>query len=400
LLRDMPNFSGHYRWTGFDYLGEAGYVHGGWPFRAFMGGTLDMAGFKKDLFYFYQSQWTDEPMVHILPSWTHPKMEAGTEIPVWVYSNCDEVDLFLNGKSLGKKQPAKEWDKMQCQWFVGWSPGEVKAIGYCKGKKVAEEVVRTSGTPAKMKVSSELVNNTAIITTELTDADGELYTYGENRIYYHFDGPVEMISAENGNPVDTETNFRAKSRRAFFGKTRAFVGLKDDVSAVALITGAICGELCQLTSKVVSIDVQQTAIRGNKNNGKVVVYYTTNGSTPTSKSAIYEKPFEVEKETTVKALVKVDGMGVFVMEETFDEGVGLYWGRPKVQTDMIDTGDQAENVAFEGAVLRSDGKGFNGKGFRDFKGGPEYVQWYLEKVAQLKKILLSQLNSPRPDLPK
>ena len=76
LVRDTPWYSGHFRWTGFDYLGEAGYVHGGWPFRAFMGGALDLAGFKKDLFYLYQSQWTDEPMVHILPHWTPRAKDA------------------------------------------------------------------------------------------------------------------------------------------------------------------------------------------------------------------------------------------------------------------------------------------------------------------------------------
>ena len=113
VMRDTPWFSGHFRWTGFDYLGEAGYVHGGWPFRAFMGGPLDLAGFKKDLYYFYKSQWTKEPMAHILPHWTHPKMEIGTKIPVWVYSNCDEVELFLNGKSLGKDKPGRKWDEMQ-----------------------------------------------------------------------------------------------------------------------------------------------------------------------------------------------------------------------------------------------------------------------------------------------
>ncbi|GAF01633.1 glycoside hydrolase family 2 TIM barrel-domain containing protein [Saccharicrinis fermentans] len=83
LMRDLPWYSGHFRWTGFDYYGEASYVHGGWPFRLFMGGALDVAGFEKDLFYFYQSQWTKKPMVHILPHWTHPTLDKGTEIPVW-----------------------------------------------------------------------------------------------------------------------------------------------------------------------------------------------------------------------------------------------------------------------------------------------------------------------------
>ena len=115
VMRDNPWHSGHFRWTGFDYYGEAGLVHGGLPFNLFMGGALDVAGFKKDLFYFYQSQWTKEPMIHMLPHWSHPRMKKGTVIPVWVYSNADEVELFLNGKSLGKDKPGKVWNEMQCE---------------------------------------------------------------------------------------------------------------------------------------------------------------------------------------------------------------------------------------------------------------------------------------------
>ncbi|MFC7336843.1 glycoside hydrolase family 2 protein [Haloferula chungangensis] len=87
-LRDIPHYAGSFRWTGHDYIGEAGYVHGGWPFKAFMGGAIDLANFEKDLFYLYQSQWTKKPMVHTLPHWTHPTMALGTEIPVWVYSKA------------------------------------------------------------------------------------------------------------------------------------------------------------------------------------------------------------------------------------------------------------------------------------------------------------------------
>jgi len=128
LTRDLPWLSGHFRWTGFDYPGEAGYVHGGWPFRAFMGGAVDLAGFKKNLYYFYQSQWTKRSVLHMLPHWTHPRMELGTLIPLWVYSNADEVELLLNDQSLGKKSPGKKWDQMQCEWLVPWQPGTITAI--------------------------------------------------------------------------------------------------------------------------------------------------------------------------------------------------------------------------------------------------------------------------------
>ena len=152
-LRDIPNYAGSFRWTGHDYIGEATYVHGGWPFKAFMGGAIDLANFEKDLFYLYQSQWTVKPMVHILPHWTHPTIKEGTEIPVWVYSNCDEVELFFNGKSLGKQQKGYKWSEMQRQWMVAYSNGELKALAYNDGKVVAEQIIRTAGVPAKIALS-------------------------------------------------------------------------------------------------------------------------------------------------------------------------------------------------------------------------------------------------------
>lgn len=120
-IRDIPHYAGGFRWTGYDYIGEASYVHGGWPFKAFMGGAIDLSNFEKDLFYLYQSQWTTEPMVHILPHWTHPMMEEGTEVPVWGYSNCDEVELFFNGTSLGKQTPGTSRLDMQCEWLVPYT---------------------------------------------------------------------------------------------------------------------------------------------------------------------------------------------------------------------------------------------------------------------------------------
>ena len=134
-LRDIPNYAGSFRWTGYDYIGETKY-QGGWPFKGFVGGAVDMANFEKDLYYLYQSQWTTKPMLHILPHWTHPTLTEGTEIPVWVYSNCETVELFFNGQSLGKQNPGKQWDKMQCEWMVGWKAGEIKAIGYKNGKAI------------------------------------------------------------------------------------------------------------------------------------------------------------------------------------------------------------------------------------------------------------------------
>ena len=117
VTRDTDWRMGEFRWTGFDYLGEAEYVSGGYPYRLFTSGTIDCANFPKDLYYLFQSMWATKPMVHLLPSWTHPIMQEGTQIPVWVYSNCEVVELFQDGTSLGKVNRGpmnkRQWNQVQ-----------------------------------------------------------------------------------------------------------------------------------------------------------------------------------------------------------------------------------------------------------------------------------------------
>ena len=322
LMRDLPWHSGHYRWTGIDYLGEAGYVHGGWPFRAFMGGALDLALFRKDLFYFYQSQWTTEPMIHILPHWTHPKMAAGTRIPVWVYSNCDEVELFLNGKSLGRDKPGKKWNEMQCDWMVPWTPGTLEAIGYKDGQEIVRTAQTTAGAPAKLSLSVE-GKDCPVITVVQEDAAGIMNPYAEDRIHYQLDGPARILSLESGNPVNTENNYGKASRTAFFGLARAFLQTTADAGDLSVVIGAICGEKQLMRSDQVSIDVQQLAIRGNAKPRAFRILYSTDGSKPSRK---YAGPFSVKPDTVVKADVLDGDMLLFSMEETFGPGKGLYWG--------------------------------------------------------------------------
>ena len=371
LMRDLPWHSGHFRWTGFDYIGEAGYVHGGWPFRAFMGGALDLAGFKKDLYYFYQSQWAKEPMAHILPHWTHPKMKAGTKIPVWVYSNCDEVELFLNGKSLGTDKPEKKWDEMQCEWFVPWTPGKLEAVAYKDRKIVTRSTQISASQPAKLQLSVEGDRN-PIVTVVQCDTKGTMNPYAENRIYYHVDGAARLISLEGGNPVNTENNYRGNSRTAFFGKTRAFLEKKEASSS--LLVAAICGDKELMTSNKVSIDVQEIALNGKREKSPVKIFYSIDGSKPTT---LYTAPFRANKGTVVKADIYRGSKLLISMSERFGFGEGLYWGDTEDLTASY--GDQAEDAKFTGAVIAKKGKGFHGRGYLDFgnnKNGA--VEWYQE----------------------
>lgn len=381
-LRDIPRYAGSFRWTGYDYIGEAGYVHGGWPFKSFMGGAIDMANFEKDLYYLYQSQWTQQPMVHILPSWTHPVMKPGTEIPVWVYSNCDSVELFLDKESLGKRTPGTDWDKMQCQWMVGWTPGTLKAVGSRDGKAVVEEVIRTAGQPSQIALSidglplKEVGKDLVQVRVATQDAQGEFYPYGENRTHFHVIGPAAIRALDNGSPIDVEQHFRAKDRIAFYGLIRAYIessGLDGDI---ALLASSILGEKKQITSDRVSIDTEVIALRGSLPDPKIEVFYTTDGTEPTPASLRYSDSFSVAFGTTVKALVVMDGVPVQNLEERFAEDEGFVWDSVSVSGPL---GEQAEDATFEEATVSGTGLGFKGKGFIRFKSKRgAYVQWYQE----------------------
>ncbi|MCG8451430.1 MAG: DUF4982 domain-containing protein [Pirellulales bacterium] len=382
--RDLSWFSGFFRWTGFDYPGEATYVHGGWPFRAFMGGALDLAGFPKDLFYFYQSQWIDEPMIHILPHWTHPQLEAETAVPVWVYTNLEEVELWLNGKSLGRKRPGRQWDKMQCEWLVPWRPGKLQAVGYRNGREVKRAMQQTSGAPSRLGVQCDSDNlaadgrDCAQLTINFLDSAGAFYPYGENRVYFHCDGPVRLLALENGSPVDVEPTFGQTSRRGFYGRLRAFLQATRATGNVSVVVGAICGEKRQLTSNQVAIDCQRVSLRGTQTPNEWDVHYTLDDTKPTSTSPRYEKPFTVSPETTVRAAVFHQGKLLFEMQEKFGPQQGHHWG--SAATEIVDTGggEQAEDAKFQGATLRKEGKGYRGRGYVDFGGGKGYVEWYQE----------------------
>jgi len=384
-LRDIPNYAGSFRWTGYDYIGEAGYVHGGWPFKSFMGGAIDMANFEKDLYYLYQSQWTDQPMVHILPHWTHPTIKGGTKIPVWVYSNGDTVELFLNGKSLGKKTPGTKWDEMQCQWLVGWTPGELKAVAYHKGNPIAEQVIRTAGAPARIALSVDgeplAATGKDIVQVRVTtqDSTGEFYPYGENRTFFRVIGPGKIRALDNGSPIDDEKHFEASSRIAFYGLTRAYAESTGEPGDIALLASCILGEKKQITSSKVSIDTQLLALRGKVPTLGIEVFYTTDGSEPTRHSTPYTGSFSVPIGTTVKALVTVNGKDFQTLEERFAADEGFVWNQSSTRPAAAAGGEPAETAKFQGATLQSDGKGFNGSGYLDFghnKGA--FVEFYQE----------------------
>jgi beta-galactosidase len=393
LLRDYPHYAGSFRWTGYDYLGEAGFVHGGWPFKAFMGGAIDLANFEKDLYYLYQSQWTKKPMVHILPHWTHPTLEKGTDIPVWVYSNCDEVELFLNDVSLGTQKPGLNWDEMQCEWMVEWMPGELKAVGYNDGFIVAEQIIRSADTPGRiaLSVDGEPLNrqgkDLVQVKIETLDHKGEFYPYGENRNYFHVIGPAKVRALDNGSPIDTEKHFEASDRIAFFGLTRAYIESNNTQGNIALLVTTILGEKKLITSDLVSIDAQLISLRESMPDTHIEIFYTTDGSIPTQNSERYLAPFKIDLGITVKALVVLNNEPIYVMEERFAQDEGFVW-YSQVSPE-VPGADQAEDAKYDFANFSSQGSNFHDKGYVDLsRSRVGFVEWYQENDGSPGSFLL------------
>ncbi len=214
--RDFPYMAGEFRWTGYDYLGETMF---GWPAKFWNFGIIDMCGFPKDTYYFYQSQWTKEPMVHVLPHWNWLGKE-GIEIPVVAYSNCESVELFLNGKSLGEKEMG---DKMDLVWLVPYEPGVLEAKGKKDGIVLCTKKVATSGSPAKIQLLADRKTiapdgqDVVHIEVNIQDDKNLFVPDASNNIIFKVEGEASMLVVDNGDPMSQES-FTGNSRKAFNGK--------------------------------------------------------------------------------------------------------------------------------------------------------------------------------------
>ena len=230
---------GDFMWTGVDYYGETG-----WPNRGHSSGYLDLCGFKKDGFYFFKSIWTQQPTIHLLPHWNWPGRE-GQVIPVLCYTNCESAELFVNGKSYGKKSiefPRQGvelgWNKygpdkvfattgdLHLQWDVVYEPGEIKVVGVKKGREYVD-IIRTTGQPASIRLSVDRdviktdPEDVAHVTVEILDKDGNLVPTADNLVKFSITGG-EIIGVENSKPDDL-MNCKLKERKAFNGMCLAIV---------------------------------------------------------------------------------------------------------------------------------------------------------------------------------
>lgn len=213
-----PFVAGEFVWTGWDYLGEPTPYY---LARSSYSGIIDLAGFKKDRFYLYQSRWRpDLPMVHILPHWNWPDRMAQIT-PVHVFTSGDEVELFLNGRSLGRKQ--KKQYEYRLRWdSVLYEPGTLHAVAYKHGQKWAEQTVETTGTPSQLIAHADRTTissdgyDLAFITVSIADARGRTVPTAANKVQVKVADPGQLVATDNGDPSDM-TPFPSSERRAFNG---------------------------------------------------------------------------------------------------------------------------------------------------------------------------------------
>jgi beta-galactosidase len=272
-LYKHPEFFGEFIWTGFDYLGEPTPYDGDAsnllnftgdpekratlekqlkelgtlkvPSRSSYFGTVDLAGFPKDRFYLYQGQWRKElPMAHILPHWNWPE-RIGQVTPVHVYTSGDEAELFVNGKSQGRRK--LEPGECRLRWDdVIYQPGEVNVVVYKDGKEWAKDMVKTTGAATQLSLSADRTDirddgkDLSFITTRIADDDGLTVPRTHNPIHFSVEGPGEIVATDNGDATSFES-FQSPDRRAFNGMALVIVRAKVGQSGAIKLKCASAG---------------------------------------------------------------------------------------------------------------------------------------------------------------
>ncbi|KQX01553.1 beta-galactosidase [Massilia sp. Root418] len=219
-----PFVAGEFVWSGWDYLGEPTPFYSS---RSSYSGMIDLAGFKKDRYYLYQARWRPElPLAHILPHWTWPGRE-GKVTPVHVFTSGDEAELFVNGKSQGRKKRSEfeyrlRWD------LVTYEPGELKVVAYKQGKEWAASTVRTVGAAARLDLAPDRRQiradglDLSFVTLRVADKDGNTVPMAKNQVTFSIEGPGEIVATDNGDPTSF-VPFPSAQRPAFNGLALAII---------------------------------------------------------------------------------------------------------------------------------------------------------------------------------
>lgn len=234
-VRDRDYMAGTFVWTGFDYLGEP--TPYSWPSRSSYFGIVDLCGFPKDIYYMYRSEWTDRTTLHLFPHWN---WSAGEEIDVWAYyNNADEVELLLNGRSLGRR--SKNDGCLHCIWEkVPFEAGTLEAVSYKDGAEVARAVRRTSGesvgvrlTPDRSEIAADGYD-LSFVTVEAVDAEGREVPTAGDMLHFSVSGAGELVGVDNGNAADT-LSLKGARKALFSGRALAIVRSKRGEKGTAVL---------------------------------------------------------------------------------------------------------------------------------------------------------------------
>jgi len=231
---DRKFLAGHFIWTGFDYNGET--WGGTFPSSSSQFGAVDLAGFPKDVFYYYQSWWTNKPVLHIAQHWNW-EGNNNKNVDVLIFSNAEEITLYLNNKKLGVKKMPKYGYLL---WKVKYKPGTLKAVGIKNGKRVSEDIISTAGKPSQINlianknILSINDNGVAVINVEITDKKGTVVPLADNLIRFEIKGNAKILGVGNGDPATAESD-RKNFRKAFNGKAMVIIQIADSEDQIELI---------------------------------------------------------------------------------------------------------------------------------------------------------------------
>lgn len=250
-IKKQDFMAGTFIWTGFDYLGEPDPYP--YPARSSYFGIVDLAGFPKDVYYMYQSEWSKKTVLHLFPHWNWQKDQ---EVDVWAYyNNADEVELFLNGKSLGKK--AKQNEDLHISWRVKFEPGTIKAISRKDGKVVLEKEIHTAGQASKIDLKADKASikndgyDLVYVTVSVVDKDGNLIPNANDLINFEVTGGGKLVGVDNGYQANLDS-FKANSCKVYNGKCIAIIqsnGKKENIELKASTGNGISNSAIEIGVK-------------------------------------------------------------------------------------------------------------------------------------------------------
>ncbi|OON67534.1 beta-galactosidase GalB [Hymenobacter sp. CRA2] len=257
-VKQNPHIAGLFVWSGFDYLGEP--LPYPWPARSSYFGLVDLAGFPKDAYYLYQSEWTNQPVLHVLPHWN---WRPGQMVDVWAYySQAEEVELLLNGKSLGVKK--KQGDELHVAWRVKYEPGTLQAVSRRGGQAVLTRTIRTAGPATRIELTADRSTlgadgkDLSFVTVRVLDAQGNLVPDAAHQIRFGLSGPGLVAGVDNGYQASLEP-FKATERRAYNGMCLAIVQTTEQPGTI--VVQAVADGL-QPASLLLKSEASSTAAKG------------------------------------------------------------------------------------------------------------------------------------------